>query len=236
MNDLFQEKKILFLIIVGLLFVLLLVVYMAVFRPLATQVAAKETDKQTIQQEISQNEQKLVEAEKQDPEIDTMSMKRQLPPAKELDELLLTLEKISQISSSRIENMEFSYDQPLADLEREEEDEDQDDIEEAREAPSEEEETTATENDGEKEGLDAAQQVMETVTNSVHTVQLRVQIFSPDYKQFKQFLKEVEKLERLTIVHAIEMKQPGEIERNQVENPDETVECIVELMTFYDKN
>ncbi|MBU5265694.1 hypothetical protein [Virgibacillus proomii] len=236
MNDLFQEKKSLFIVIVGLLFVLLLVLYIAVFRPLANEVTAKETDKRTLQQEISQNEQKLAEAEKQDPEIDTISVKRQLPSSRELDELLLMLEKNAQISSSRIENMEFSYDQPLADLEQEEEGEDQDATDEAKEAPSEEEETTATEDEGEEEGSDAAQHVMETVANSVHTVQLRVQIFSPDYKQFKQFLKEVEKLERLTIVHTIEMKQPGEIERNQAEKPDKTVEYYVELMTFYDEN
>ncbi|WP_077706094.1 hypothetical protein [Virgibacillus dokdonensis] len=235
MNDMFQEKKGLIFTILALFFVLLLVIYVIVIHPLFKQIDAKETDMQMIQEDISKQEQKLTDVRNQDTEIDTIALDKQIPKSKEIDELLLIIEKIATISSSRVEDMEFAYDESLQVLEQEQADEE---VEDGREAESStEENTTPTEeNEAKKaESEEATRQVMETVATSVHTVQLRVKIFSPKYKNFKQFLQQIEKLERVTMVHAIEMEKPGEKELTLEENPDETVEYTVELMTFYDR-
>lgn len=246
MNEQFQERRNIFLALVGLILILLIVLFFAVLKPMmdeknAEQASALEAEKNVKDLQL---EKKRLDNNKVSTEDQEFLYEKKMPLNPSLDELMRSLEEIAAVSMSRIDKIEFAYDGELPLPEA-----DKKDVNVEVETPAADASTDAA---GDSTDTDKTNVKVETNTDeqdkaispestalaweapeNLHTITMRMEVASPNYQSFDTLMKEVEKLERVTLLNTMEFKKPAEAELVLNENPDESVICTVELMTFY---
>lgn len=221
MNNLFEEKRTLFLLLLSLVFLGLLTVYLFFLQPLSAELRSTKSANVSLEDDIA-----VLEAMK-DPDtrkdIDTLLLQKKIPLDPELEKLLLTFQEIEQTSGSRIDAVEFSYDgnDPEFDFSDEEKDAE----------GNQENETKANTEDDEKD--DPKEDINKP--EKLHLVTAELTVLSPDHEHFMKFIKEVEALERVTRVDQLELFQPTEEDLDFQEKADQSVEFIMTVTTFYYK-
>ncbi|RWR11858.1 hypothetical protein QNH23_00055 [Siminovitchia fortis] len=223
MNNLFEEKRTLFLLLLCLVFLGLLALYLFFLQPLSAELQNTRNMNASLESELA-----VLEAKK-DPEsgqdIDTLLLQKKVPLNPELEKLLLTFQQIEQTSGSRIEEVDFLYDgsEPEFDFVKEEDEEsnrvEQDSTNEKEPSSS---EKTSSENSEDTEKPD-----------KLHLVTAKLNVLSPDHEHFIHFLREIEKLERVTRVDQLQVNKPTEQVLDFHEKPDKTVSFTVDVTTFY---
>jgi|GEM_PF-5282402 len=241
MNEQFQERRNIFLALVGLILVLLVVLFFAVLKPMmdeknAEQAKALDTEKNVKSLQL---EKKRLDNNEVSTEDEAFLYEKKMPLNPSLDELMRSLEEIAAVSTSRIDKIEFAYDGELSLAEADKEDvnvevdtPDADNTDEGS-ADSASEDTADVKVDEEKSISPESTELAWEAPENLHTITMRMEVASPDYQHFDMLMKEIEKLERVTLLNTMEFKKPAEAELVLNENPDESVTCTVELMTFY---
>src|SRR5690606_36513771 len=69
--------------------------------------------------------------------------------------------------------------------------------------------------------------------DKLHLVTAKLNVLSPDDEHFIHFLREIEKLERVTRVDQLQVNKPTEQVLDFHEKPDKTVSFTVDVTTFY---
>lgn len=212
MNNIFQEKRSTFLLLVGLLFVLLIVLYFAFISPLLSDLKGKETTQTDLQNEIAILESQLEQLDnaQEDFEQDLLELQKKIPPTRELEEIVLILRDIERHSSSLIKSIDFHYGSSLPSANFWQELDSDEVLEGEVDADEEAEETPA---------IDFSQK-----PESLQIITIKMDISSPNYEEFLSFITEIEQQERIMGVSELKFDKPGE-----------EVTHNVELFTFYYK-
>ncbi|WLV24114.1 hypothetical protein QR721_10760 [Aciduricibacillus chroicocephali] len=244
MNEQFQERRNLYLALAGLILILLIVLFFAVLKPMTDEKSANEAEALNLQKQVDnlQTEKKRAQNSPDSGQDESTLYKAKMPLNPSLDELMRSLEEIEAISMSRIDKIEFAYDGDLPLPDKEEDTTNPDDAVPDANAGTNDDTATSTDEEDTSGAVDSeartsadnkvAQLELQAPEN-LHTIAMRMEVASPDYEHFDMLMKEVEKLDRVTLVNTLEFKKPAEAELVLDQNPDETVTCTVELITFY---
>lgn len=220
MNNLFEEKRTLFLLLLCLIFLGLLALYLFLLQPLSAELQSTKNGNTSLESEIAVLEAKKNPESQKD--IDSLLLQKKVPLHPELEKLLLTFQEIEQTSGSRIEIVDFLYDgkEPEFDFVQEENGENNINGQDSANAEKPEETSSANNEDTEK-------------PDKLHLVTAKLNVLSPDHEHFIQFLREIEKLERITRVDQLQVNKPTEQVLEFQENPNKTVSFNVDITTFY---
>lgn len=233
MNNLFEEKRTLFLLLLSLIFLGLLAVYLFFIQPLSGELRTAKNTSVSLEADIDVFEAKnSPELSKKD--IDTLLLQKKVPLKPELEKLLLTFQEIEQTSGSRIDEVEFEYDgsEPEFDLGQEEEKESGENAEDQENSSDEDTDGESQEDSAIEENADENTEDS-TKPEKLHLVTAKLTVLSPDHEHFMKFIKEIEALKRVTRVDKLEFFKPAEKELEFQENPNETMAFTIHVTTFY---
>lgn len=219
MNNYFHENKKNAHILLGLFFLLLIVMFFLFLQPLSKELKSTTNLINQTEDDIALLKVQLENADGdtlQSDDLDRLRYANQLPMTPETEEIILMLEEIEFISGSRINDVIFSYDGSLP-----------------------EQSTTEEDKEVEQEGTEDVSQdpliILEEKPEDLQIITLDLSVSSPDYEQFQNFLKEIEKQERMMMVSSMSFQNPAEREL-LIENPNETINANLTISTFYYEN
>lgn len=232
------------ILIVVLVAVLLFAVYYYVVLPKQDEADMMESSVNSLNSEISTlNEQITSIQEEQSRESSNeFALRKKMPDNREIDELLLNIEEIEYVSGSRIQSISFNnYDSlvsassltdPNAVPTDEENPEGQTEASEetATDTTTETEDTTETEEQVPTTPVSTI--AVESLPANLKLVTFEVTVESPNYEKLQQFIKEIERLERVMHIDTIEYALPGE-ENTFAEDASDIVSATIQVTTFY---
>lgn len=229
MNNFFEGNRRISVILLSLFFLLLLVVYFLFFRPLTEEREEAEWQAAQLAEEVENLQKQADEADEAvaKTDIDDIEKKRlakKIPIEPGLQEFLLSLQEIELVSESKIIDYSFTYDGNLPErqISEEVEEEGEDDENLSIEL---EEFSVEVEMGTEEEALARA------LPKEVRLITVRLELYSPDYKQLQAFLQEIEKQERIMIISHLEFQKPGEFDLLELD--DESILTEIDVTTFY---
>lgn len=233
--------------------VLLFAIYYYVVLPKKDEATALESSVGSIKSEIAtlQSEISQLEEEQSKPVSNLYALRQKLPENRDIDELILNMEEIEYVTGSRIIGIAFNnYDKAVADAMVEDSNNGtQSNATNDAESTSTDTQNnnsnnnTNSENNGNNDNNTSSenngtnQQPVSAISNlqlpaSLKMVTIGIDIESPNHKQLLEFIREIEKLDRVMHVDAIEYEVPGE-EQEFEETPKEFVEAKIQVTTFY---
>ncbi|HLQ97224.1 MAG TPA: hypothetical protein VK135_00905 [Candidatus Dormibacteraeota bacterium] len=223
MNNMFEENRSTFLMLVGLMFVLLMVLYFAFISPLLSDLKEKKSSQVDLQNDIAVLEKKLQQLDESEEEFEQeqLELQKKIPLTRELEEIVLILQEIELHSSSVIEEINFYYDGSLPtsdfihELDTEEMVEDEDGSEGEK----------GENNDEKSPTIDLVEK-----PERLQLITLNMEITSPTYDDFLQLVTEIEQQERIMGVSKVQFETQSE--SVDVET-DGSIEAEVELITFF---
>lgn len=229
MNNLFEENRQSFFLLVGLLFILLAVIYFLFFKPLVDERKLAETEVVELRNDIASLQKQVDQLDEGEQVIDidleTKRLEKHMPSQPELKEFLLTLQEIELVSDGKIIDYTFSYDGSIPERQS---------ITEENEEDEEENNTMIEEQNQDEETTETPSIHLPEMPENVRIVTVSMELFSPDYEHLQTFLKEIEKQERIMMISGLQFTQPGELEL--LETEDETITASIDVTTFYYEN
>ncbi|RDW21569.1 hypothetical protein [Oceanobacillus chungangensis] len=239
MNNLFQENKKSFLLLLGLLFILIIVAYFLFYQPMTKELQKQENQKTQLESDIATYHAQLNNADNVaslNKDIEIMKLAKFMPSTPELENFLMTIGEIELLSGSRIYDITFSYDGTLP--ERTVEEEGTADTESAETAEEDTSDEASAVADAEPKA-DAVEvetpPVIEMIEKpeNLRLITASMNVASPDYEHYQQFIQEIEKQERIMMVNRIEFEKPAESELMLGEDVDESIVSTIDVTTFY---
>lgn len=236
MNSLNKSKSSPIILLTALILALLFAVYYYVVLPKQDEVESMETSVNSLETEIATLEESITAVKEQQSENKTNEfvLRKKVPETRAIDELLLNIEEIEFVTGSRIQKVEFNnYDSLVSDS----------GLQDPNEVPEEEKEgqeatQTATEENAETTPKEDSTPVTtiaaESLPGSLKLVTFNMEVASPNYKKMQQFIKEIEKIERIMHIDTIEYELAGE-ENKFAEDQSDIVVATVQVTTFYYK-
>lgn len=226
MNEYFEQNRRPLLILISLLFILMIVLYVMIVHPLLADYAKKEQDIVSVNEEIERLKTKLVtlEAADEDVDIEQILLEKKIPLERNLDEYILALQRFETMTNSKIENIQFGYDQDLQVAEEEEKLEEFDEeIEDKEKADEDEIEEKLT--------IDAS--ILNEKPEELEVMSVRFNAISPSLDDFLNLIKLIENEERLSIVTNLHFEQLTEAELTLESDVSDKISFEAELTTFY---
>lgn len=223
MNDYLQENKRTLFILFGLLFILAIVLYFILLRPLIADLSSKERAIQNIENEIQLLETKLtsMSEEIKETDVEQLVLENKIPPQRDLDEYILSLQRLEAMTGSKIAKINFVYDSNLDKVEDEEK----------------ENTDTKSETDEDEEGNEVEITIDPIILNekpeNLHVMTVKVVGASPDFNEFINLLEVIENQERISIVSKLKFIKQTEYEQFFEDDYFETILFEAELSTFY---
>lgn len=221
MNNLFQENKRPFTILLVLLLLLTIVLYFLFLRPLIANVKKQQVTNTSLASEIEVLDARIQALNEQ--EIDTTELELKVPLTRDLQALVLSLENIEEVSGTKVGSIRLNYNDGLPNI-------DIDDDESS--------DTNVVESEENAEDIEEIPNVIpiEDKPERLKMISLRLDVYAPDFEHVKQFIREIEKLERLTIISRVEFSRPVQIiddEQLADDEQPELMEFTIDLITFY---
>lgn len=233
------------ILIVVLVAVLLFAVYYYIVLPKQDEADMMDNSVNSLNSEISTlNEQITSIQEEQSRESSNeFALRKKVPDNREIDELLLNIEEIEYVSGSRIQSISFNnYDSLVSASGLTDPNAVPTDEENPEGQPETSEETaTDTTTDTSEETIETEEQVpttpvstiaVESLPANLKLVTFGVEVESPNYEKLQQFIKEIERLERVMHIDTISYALPGE-ENTFAEDASDIVSATIQVTTFY---
>lgn len=232
------------LLITALLLALLFAVYYYAVLPKQEEATEKQNAvTQLTSETATMKEQIALIKENQNGEVDSSLIIRQkLPDNREIDQLLLSLEEAEYVSGSRIVTITFNnYDNLVSEsgiidpnAPTEDEQADGSPAENESESTPENNETneSVSEETDQHEEIPVSTMSVEALPANLKLITFQIDIESPDDEQLQQFIKEIEQMERVMHIDAIEYALPGE-EDTLTEEGTSIVTASIQITTFY---
>ena len=221
------------LLLVLLVVALLFAVYYYVVLPKQTEVdslnrsiSSLSTEVKTLQSSVKQTESVMNSKTTNQYELSKL-----VPQSREVDKLLLNIEEIEYVTNSIVTNISFSeFDTAAADADIQ--------ITSADENTEGQSENDQTQNSESTEG-ETAEESPSPITSLTGTlpaelklITFKLEVTSPDYMSLLQFIQELESLDRIMHVDAINYSLLGE-EAEFEEDVTDTVNASIQVTTFY---
>lgn len=226
MNELVSNKKTASLLIVALAIVLLGAVYYFVLYPLKNEKASKELNVEVLHGEVAALKEEYSSSKLHDNSTDnTFNLQTRVPPTRELNELIRSIEEVELLTESKIISVEFNnYDGT---------------IEDAQLVPKttlENGETESQKNNATTDEASEAQLVSPVaeiaLPENLKLITFNISILAKNYEQLVLFVEEIENLKRIYRVDQITLSAPGE-EQLLNEELDGNIAATIQLTTFY---
>ena len=223
------------ILIAVLVAALLFAVYYYIVLPKQEEADMLESSVNSLRSEDSTlNEQIVSIQEEQSRESSNeFALRKKVPDNREIDELLLNIEEIEYVSGSRIQSISFNnYDSlvsastltdPNAVTETEENAEGQTEASEEQTTDTTTEQVTTT---------PVSTIAVETLPPNLKLITFNVDVESPNHDKLKQFIKEIERLERVMHIDTVGYNLPGE-ENTFAEDASDIVAATIQVTTFY---
>ncbi|WP_298470303.1 potassium transporter [uncultured Psychrobacillus sp.] len=225
MNELVSDKRTGYLLIVALVAVLLGALYFFLISPLQQEKQSKEVVISNVRNEIDLLSTQLVAPSEE--EENSFLLEKKVPLSRELNRLVQSIEEVELISEARVESVNFNnYDEIVADSSLAATDE---------EVPL--NEPVATTDEANPEGEIVTEAPVSPIANAVLPPQLKlitfdITVWTKDYDHLSTFIKEIESIERIYRIDAIEFSLLGEEELYDLE-VQEAVSATIQVTTFY---
>lgn len=226
------------LLLIVLVAALLFAIYYYVLLPKKEEVESLQNSIEATKSEITSIEEQItaINESKSLDQATLLEMRKKMPATKGLNELLLNIEETQYVSGTQILTVNFNnYDTLVSGSELEN-----------PYAPSEEEgEETTTDNQSTEEETseggdsetDAEEVPVSTIAKEslppeLKLITFEIDVASPDFTHLSNFIKEIEKIERIMHIDLIDFNLPGE-DNDFKEDPQESIEATVQVTTFY---
>ena len=231
-----NSGPILIIILVG---VLLFAMYYYVLLPKQDEADMMESSVNSLRSEISTLNGQIasIKEGQSNKSSNEFSLRKKLPDNREIDELLLNIEEIEYVSGSRIQSISFNnYDSlvsassltdPNAVTETEENAEGQ-----MKENEEQIAETATTSENEEPVTTPVSTIAVESLPPNLKLISFNVDVESPNHDKLKQFIKEIERLERVMHIDTVGYNLPGE-ENTFAEDATDIVGASIQVTTFY---
>ena len=226
------------ILIASLVAVLLFAVYYYIVLPKQDEADMIDSSVDSLHSEISiLNEQiASIQEEQSSENSNEFALRKKVPASREIDELLLNIEEIEHVSGSRIQSISFNnYDSlvstssltdPNAVTETEE------NAEEQTEASEEQTTDTTSETTEQATATPVSTIAVESLPVNLKLITFNVDVESPNHGNLEQFIKEIEKLERVMHIDTVDYDLPGE-ENTYAEDASNIVAASIQVTTFY---
>ena len=231
-----NSGPILIIILVG---VLLFAIYYYVLLPKQDEADMMESSVNSLRSEISTLNGQIasIKEGQSNKSSNEFSLRKKLPDNREIDELLLNIEEIEYVSGSRIQSISFNnYDSlvsassltdPNAVTETEENAEGQ-----MKENEEQIAETATTSENEEPVTTPVSTIAVESLPPNLKLISFNVDVESPNHDKLKQFIKEIERLERVMHIDTVGYNLPDE-ENTFAEDATDIVGASIQVTTFY---
>lgn len=208
------------LLVIALVAALLFAFYYYVVLPKKEELNSTQNTISSTQTEIRSMQEQIAKLENEQAiETNIFSLRKRLPQSREIDQLLLNIEEIEYVSGTRVLNINFNnYDSLVSESMKQE-----------QTAP--EENTDGEEEEGEEKETPISSIDISTLPSELKLITFVLDVEAPDYNSLLTFIEEIENLERIMHIDALNFELPGE--ESVIQNEEETVTVSVQVTTFY---
>lgn len=230
------------LIVVALVLAILFAIYFYVLSPKLQEVESLESTVATVQGEIpSLEEQIAFNQAEQSTGGNEFTLRKKVPTNREIASLLLAVEEIEFVTGSRVQNISFNnYDSLVSTsnltdpntVVEEEITETTEVTEETTEDTTTNTTTTETTETSEEAVTPVSTIAVETLPENLKLVTFNISVESPNYDELQNFMREIERLERVMHIDTISYSLPGEADEFTEEQSD-IVTATIQVTTFY---
>ncbi|MEL4024544.1 potassium transporter [Lysinibacillus endophyticus] len=208
------------LLVIALLVVLLFAFYYYVVLPKKEELNSTQNTISSTRTEIRSMQEQIAKLENEQAiETNIFSLRKRLPQSREIDQLLLNIEEIEYVSGTRVLNINFNnYDSLVSESMKQEQ-------------TALEENTKGEEEEGEEKETPISSIDISTLPSELKLITFVLDIEAPDYNSLLTFIEEIENLERIMHIDALNFELPGE--ESVIQNEEATVTVSVQVTTFY---
>lgn len=234
-----SSKNSTILLLTALIASILFALYYYILTPKLEEVDAKESSINSLQQEIStiQEQIALIEENGKSSSTSNLTLRKKVPQTRAIDEVIRNIEEIEAVTGTRVEAMEFNnydslvMDSTLTDLNSTNSEEQADTQQSTTEADEQ-----AVAKNGEtpevKDKLPTATFTKDSLPKELKLVTFSIDVIALDNKAMVEFIKEIEKIDRVMKIDAIDFTLTGEEAKFQ-EDADTTLKATIQVTTFY---
>ena len=208
------------LLVIALVAALLFAFYYYVVLPKKEELNSTQNTISSTRTEIRSMQEQIAKLENEQAiETNIFSLRKRLPQSREIDQLLLNIEEIEYVSGTRVLNINFNnYDSLVSESMKQE-----------QTAP--EENTEGEEEEGEEKETPISSIDISTLPSELKLITFVLDVEAPDYNSLLTFIEEIENLERIMHIDALNFELPGE--ESVIQNEEATVTVSVQVTTFY---
>lgn len=234
-----SSKNSTILILTALIAAILFALYYYIVTPKLEEVDAKESSINTVQQEIStiQEQIALIEKNGKSNRTSNLTLRKKVPQTRAIDEVIRNIEEIEVVTGTRVEAMDFNnYDSlvmesaitdPNSTNSEEQADTQQSATEADEQAVAKNDETPEV-----KDKIPTATLNKDSLPKELKLVTFDIEVVALDNKAMVEFIKEIEKIDRVMKIDAIDFTLTGEETKFQ-EDADTTLKATIQVTTFY---
>ncbi|MEK5333696.1 potassium transporter [Lysinibacillus sp. FSL W8-0992] len=229
-----SSKNSAILLLTALVAALLFALYYYLLTPKLEEVEAKERDVSALQQEIASIQEQItaLDTVQQSHGVSMLSLRKKVPQTRAIEGVIRNIEEIEAVTGTRVEAVEFNnYDSLVMDSS----------IIDPNSPANEEQAVTAqqpTENSEQadsEEGdnaLPTSTIAKESLPVELKLVTFSIDVVAIDTKAMLEFLKEIEKIERVMKIDTLDITLTGE-EAVFEEDADSSIKATIQVTTFY---
>lgn len=232
MNEYIRENKRPILLLTTLFSLLVIVLFFAVLRPILAEFSSKEVAIVEQKDRVELLKAKIKNIEEAEIDIEQLALEDKIPLERNLDEYILSLQQLEEVTESKIARIEFVYDSNLEQIEDEEEIAEKEEAEELTDN-TEEAEEAESETDSLDETPSIDPEIIKEKPEELQVMTVRIAATSPDFDKFIELLEIIENKERISIVSKLHFDHPTEEDILLAEGSEESISFEAELTTFY---
>lgn len=234
-----SSKNSTILILTALIAAILFALYYYIVTPKLEEVDAKESSNIALQQEVStiQEQIALIEKNGKSNRTSSLTLRKKVPQTRAIDEVIRNIEEIEVVTGTRVEAMDFNnYDSlvmesaitdPNSTNSEEQADTQQSATEADEQAVAKNDETPEV-----KDKIPTATLNKDSLPKELKLVTFDIEVVALDNKAMVEFIKEIEKIDRVMKIDAIDFTLTGEETKFQ-EDADTTLKATIQVTTFY---
>jgi len=229
-----SSKNSAILLLTALVAALLFALYYYLLTPKLEEVEAKERDVRALQQEIATIQEQItaLDTVQQSQGASVLSLRKKVPQTRAIEGVIRNIEEIEAVTGTRVEAVEFNnYDSLVMDSSII----DPNSPANEEQAVSAQQPTENSEQADSEEGdnaLPTSTIAKESLPAELKLVTFSIDVIAIDTKTMLEFLKEIEKIERVMKIDTLDITLTGE-EVVFEEDADSSIKATVQVTTFY---
>lgn len=234
-----SNKNSTILILTALIAAILFALYYYIVTPKLEEVEAKESSNITLQQEVStiQEQIALIEKNGKSNRTSNLTLRKKVPQTRAIDEVIRNIEEMEVVTGTRVEAMDFNNYDSLV-MESTITDPNSTNSEEqanTQQSATEADEQAVAKNDETpevKDKIPTATLNKDSLPKELKLVTFDIEVVALDNKAMVEFIKEIENIDRVMKIDAIDFTLTGEEAKFQ-EDADTTLKATIQVTTFY---